>query len=187
MAATMISPAQAHDLLKKEENCALVDVRTYMENQAMNVEGGILAPVQDLDPKVFFEQHPGLKDKKLLLLCKGGTRSKAAGVKFTKAGFENLAVIEGGITAWNEAKLPVKITETKVISIDRQTRIAIGTMVMVFTLLGAFVHPGFLIGAGFMGCGLIFAGVTDTCGLALIIAKMPWNKGPVTCAWKKEA
>ena len=84
-------------------------------------------------------------------------------------------VVEGGTLAWIEANLPVTRGTTKVISLERQVRIGTGTLVLTGVLLGWFVHRGFYGLAGFVGAGLIFAGITDFCGLAIILGKMPWN------------
>jgi hypothetical protein len=66
-------------------------------------------------------------------------------------------------------------------SLERQVRIAAGALVATGAALAAFgpdpmwrqIGVGL---AGFIGCGLVFAGVTDTCGMAMLIAKMPWNQ-----------
>ena len=63
-----------------------------------------------------------------------------------------------------------------VISIERQVRIGAGTMVLAGVLLGHYVYPGWYFLSGFIGCGLIFAGITDWCGMGLLLAKMPWNQ-----------
>ncbi|MES1180960.1 MAG: DUF2892 domain-containing protein, partial [Verrucomicrobiota bacterium] len=64
----------------------------------------------------------------------------------------------------------------KTISIERQVRIGAGSFVVVGTALGWLVHPAFYLLAGFVGAGLVFAGVTDICGLAIVLAKAPWNR-----------
>ncbi len=64
----------------------------------------------------------------------------------------------------------------KTISLERQVRIAAGTLVLVGSALGAFVHPYWIGLAAFAGAGLVFAGVTDTCGMAMFLARMPWNQ-----------
>ena len=64
----------------------------------------------------------------------------------------------------------------KAISLERQVRIAAGSLVVLGTALGAFVHPGFLALSAFVGAGLVFAGVTDTCGMGMMLARMPWNR-----------
>jgi hypothetical protein len=99
--------------------------------------------------------------------------------KLCGAGLENCVLVEGGIEAWDEAGLPVVRGERKVMGLERQVRIAAGALVVTGVLLGWLVHPGFLGLAGFVGAGLVFAGITDTCGMGMMIAKMPWNKRDV--------
>jgi predicted small integral membrane protein len=60
-------------------------------------------------------------------------------------------------------------------SLERQVRIAAGTLVFIGSLLGYFIHPAWIGLSGFVGAGLVFAGITDTCGMAMVLARMPWN------------
>ena len=85
-------------------------------------------------------------------------------------------VVEGGTLAWIEANLPVTRGTVKVISLERQVRIAAGAIVFTGVLLARFVNFNFIWLSGFVGAGLIFAGITDFCGMGLLIAKLPWNK-----------
>ena len=95
--------------------------------------------------------------------------------------------VDGGTNAWVEAGLPVERGK-QTISLERQVRIAAGLLVLTGAALAFFVHP-YLIGlSAFVGAGLVFAGVTDTCGMGLLLARMPWNRaapGPATCAARR--
>jgi len=71
--------------------------------------------------------------------------------------------------------LPV-VRGKKSIPLERQVRIAAGFLVLLGAVLGFFVHPYFIGLSAFVGAGLMFAGITDTCGMALVLAKMPWNQ-----------
>jgi rhodanese-related sulfurtransferase len=93
---------------------------------------------------------------------------------FLAAGFTNIVNVDGGTLACVECGLPV-IRGKKMVSLERQVRIVAGFLVLLAALLGWFVHPAFVFLAAFVGAGLIFAGVTDTCGMGLLLAKMPWN------------
>jgi rhodanese-related sulfurtransferase len=85
-------------------------------------------------------------------------------------------VVEGGTLAWIAANLPVTRSAVKMISLERQVRIAAGSLVLIGVLLGWFVHRGFYGLAAFVGAGLVFAGITDFCGMGLLLAKLPWNR-----------
>jgi len=91
------------------------------------------------------------------------------------AGWDRVINVEGGTQAWDQAGLPV-VRGKKTISLERQVRIAAGTLVLVGSLLGAFVSPWWIGLAAFVGAGLVFAGITDTCGMGLLLARMPWNQ-----------
>ena len=87
-------------------------------------------------------------------------------------------MVEGGTLAWIEANLPVTRSAVKVISLERQVRIVAGSLVLIGVLLGWFVHPDFFGLSAFVGAGLVFAGITDFCGMGLLLAKLPWNTRP---------
>ena len=172
-----ITAGEAKKRLDGGKNCVLVDVRTGAEFDQLRVEEAILAPVGSLKADRFFEDHPEAKGKELLLLCKSGSRANSAEEIFSKAGYTKTSVISGGITAWQEEGFSVIETKGGVISLERQTRITIGSGILLFTALGYFVHPAFLSGAAFMGAGLVNAGVTDKCPLAIALGMLPWNRG----------
>ena len=94
---------------------------------------------------------------------------------FQQTNTQKVFVVEGGTDLWHEQGLPVE-KGTSAISLERQVRITAGTLVFLGTLLGVFINYYFLIIPGFVGAGLVFAGVTDTCGMALLLARMPWNR-----------
>ena len=103
------------------------------------------------------------------------TAAKQACAKFIAAGFTNVVNVEGDTLVWAEAGLPV-VRGKKAISLERQVRIAAGSLVLTGAILGWLVHPAFIGLSAFVGAGLVFAGVTDTCGMGLLLARMPWNQ-----------
>jgi rhodanese-related sulfurtransferase len=118
-----------------------------------------------------------LKDRTapLYVVCKSGQRSEQA-CKQLAADDPNLVIrVDGGMNALEGTGIPV-VHGKKAMSLERQVRIAAGFLVATGTALGAFVHPGFLGIPAFVGVGLMFAGITDWCGMGLLIAKMPWNR-----------
>src|SRR5262249_51819495 len=104
-----------------------------------------------------------------------GGRGKQACEKFLAAGFANIVNIEGGTLACVECGLQV-VRGKKMMSLERQVRIAAGLLVLLGAILGWLVHPVFVGLSAFVGAGLVFAGITDTCGMGLMLAKMPWNR-----------
>lgn len=166
-----ITPLELKDLLDADAGRALIDVRTRLEFAEVHVPRAVNEPLDRLQPGAL-----GLrKDEPVYLLCRSGKRAEAAAEKFAKDGFADPVVVEGGTLAWIDADLPVKRGAVKVMSLERQVRIAAGSLVFIGVLLGHFVNGYFYILPGFVGAGLVFAGVTDFCGMGLLIAKLPWN------------
>jgi len=169
---TSLSVVDAHQRLA-DENTVLLDVRTPAEFRGLHAEGAVNLPPDDVSPEAV-RSILGT-DKTALIICQGGKRSVAACGKLSGRGMDNLINVEGGTNAWEDAGLPV-VRGKETISIERQVRIAAGLLVFTGVLLGAFVHPLWLILPGFIGAGLAFAGITDTCGMAMMLARMPWNR-----------
>ncbi len=112
----------------------------------------------------------------MYVICKGGTRGGKAQQKFVDAGFTNVVNVEGGTEAWVAAGLPV-IRGKKVMSLERQVRIAAGFIVLAGSLAAILTGNVYLAGIpAFVGAGLMFAGITDSCAMGMLIAKMPWNQ-----------
>jgi rhodanese-related sulfurtransferase len=152
----------------------LVDVRTPAEFREIHAVGAQLVPLDVLDRaavEAVRGQHPG----PVFLLCASGIRATKAAASLNAAGLENTLVVTGGTNAWVAAGLPV-IRGRKTISIERQVRIGAGSLVLIGTGLGWFVHRDFFILAAVVGAGLVFAGVSDICGMAIVLAKAPWNR-----------
>jgi hypothetical protein len=87
-----------------------------------------------------------------------------------------LTVITGGTNSCIQLGIPVNRTKTKMISIERQVRIGAGFLVLTGVALGYWVAPAFYLLSGFIGAGLMFAGITDWCGMGILLARAPWNK-----------
>ena len=153
----------------------LIDVRTPVEFAAVHAEGARLLPLDRLDPQAVMSARSGPADEPLYVICQSGVRAAKAVEKFRAVGFTNVVCVEGGTAAWEQAGLPVVRGAARVIPLERQVRIAAGTLVLLGVLLGWRVHPAFYGLSAFVGAGLVFAGVTDWCGMGLLLARMPWN------------
>jgi len=181
-----ISPLELSRKLAGGEPALLLDVRTPCEHQALHARGVVLEPLESLDPERVARQLAG-SPKTVYIFCQTGGRAKQAIGRLEASGVMDCVSVEGGTLAWERAGLGVERGETKVMSLERQVRIAAGVLVLTGVLLGAFLHPGFLALSGFVGAGLIFAGVTDRCGMALLLARMPWNHVAAACCVSKSA
>lgn len=172
--AQTITPQQLHDRIKAEQPIDLLDVRTPAEYRAVHVEGARLLPLDALDPEDVRASRPAEARGPCYVLCKSGSRSKLAAAKLNEAGID-AAVVAGGTDACAAAGLPCHRGK-QTMSLERQVRIAAGSLVVIGTALAAAVSAWWLILPGFVGAGLVFAGVTDTCGMAMVLAKLPWNR-----------
>ena len=188
MSVATITPTQLEELRRQGRPVDLIDVRTPAEYREVHAEPARLVPLDALDPRAVLESRDGAGDEPLYTICRSGARGRQACEVFRAAGYANVVNVEGGTLAWEQAGLPV-VRGKKTISLERQVRIAAGSLVLLGTALGAFVHPAFLGLAAFVGAGLVFAGVTDTCGMGLLLARMPWNQvndAPAQCCATKE-
>ncbi|GAA4428221.1 rhodanese-like domain-containing protein [Bremerella cremea] len=174
MSINTISPQELNQR-HQNEACELIDVRTPAEFQEVHATQAVNVPLDRLVPRDYMQARNGNAQTTLYVICKSGTRGGKACEKFQAAGFENVVNVEGGTEAWAAAGLPV-VRGKKVMSLERQVRIAAGFLVLVGALLAMFVHPYFAGLSAFVGAGLMFAGITDTCGMAMVLAKMPWNQ-----------
>jgi len=174
-----ITPGQLHALQLRGERPALLDVRTAAEYRTGHIPGAQLLPVDELGPEAvarrFDQAAPGHQEP-LYLTCWSGIRARQAAERLQLAGFHNLAFVEGGTQGWQQAGLPVRRC-SGAISLERQVQIAIGSLLIVKVVLGFSVHALFFALAAVIGTGLIVAGVTRWCGMARLIARMPWNRG----------
>jgi rhodanese-related sulfurtransferase len=163
---------------QRDPNWVLIDVRTPAEFSGFHIDGAKNLPID----RITAETVRGLQkagNETIYVVCQSGGRSRKACQQLSATGVA-VVNVEGGTIACAAAGLPA-IRGKGVIGIDRQVRIAAGSLVLIGTALGLWVHPlGFGL-AAFVGAGLVFAGVTDTCGMAMILSAMPWNQAK-SCA-----
>ena len=179
MTVKTVSPHEVFRSIQKGAQSAgecFIDVRTPAEYEEIHAEGTRLVPLDRLDPKAIMAARNGAGDQPLFIICRSGSRAAKACEQFAAAGFTNVQCIEGGTVAWEQAGLPIVRGTSKVISLERQVRIAAGSLILLGALLGVLVHPVFFALCAFIGAGLIFAGITDWCGMGMLLAKMPWNQ-----------
>jgi rhodanese-related sulfurtransferase len=174
MTIPTISPQGLAELCRGNERIDLIDVRTPVEYREVHVAVAQNVPLDQLDPAAVMQARTGSKGEPLYVLCRSGSRGRQACERFLAAGFTNVVNVEGGTLACVESGLPV-VRGKKAISLERQVRIAAGLLVLLGALLGWLVHPALVGLSAFVGAGLVFAGITDTCGMGLLLARMPWN------------
>jgi rhodanese-related sulfurtransferase len=172
---TTIAPTRLKERITNGTAIEIIDVRTPVEFREVHVEGARNIPLDQLDPKSLMLGRNGSVTEPLYVICRSGGRGQKACEKFHQAGFTNVVNVEGGTTACIAAGLPV-VRGKRAMSLERQVRIAAGTLVLIGAALAWWVHPAFVGLSAFIGAGLVFAGITDTCGMGMMLAKMPWNQ-----------
>jgi rhodanese-related sulfurtransferase len=174
MSVSTIAPQRLHDIVEAGAEVELIDVRTPVEFQEVHVSFARNVPLDQLGSATTAAGRSGAAQP-LYVICRSGGRGKQACEKLLAAGYTNVVTVEGGTQAWEQAALPV-MRGKKAISLERQVRIAAGLVVVAAAALGYFVHPAWIGLAAFVGAGLTFAGITDTCGMGMALARRPWNQ-----------
>jgi len=176
MSIRTISPKQLHEAELAGGPVDLIDVRTPVEFREVHVSFARNVPLDQLNAAQLAAGRNG-SSQPLYVICRSGSRGKQACEQLLSAGNTDVINVEGGTQAWDQAGLPV-VRGQQAMSLERQVRIAAGSLVLLASVLGAFVSPYWIGLAAFVGAGLMFAGITDTCGMGMLLARMPWNQVP---------
>jgi rhodanese-related sulfurtransferase len=152
----------------------LIDVREPPEYAAEHIPDAQLLPLSAFDPA----RVPQEAGKKVVLHCVMGMRSAQAGQKLLDSGFTTVYNFRGGVQAWKDAGYAAARGQRTPLSLQRQVQIASGSLVLLGTLLGGIVSPWFLLLSGAVGVGLVYAGVSGTCGMTTLLARLPYNQRP---------
>ena len=174
MTVQTITPQQLQALRQAGE-IDLIDVRTPVEFREVHVEFARNFPLDALNPQAVQTARGSRQTEPLYVICNSGGRGQKACDQFIAAGITQVVNVEGGTRACDQAGLAV-VRGKKAMSLERQVRIAAGLLVIIGEALGAFVDQRWIGLSAFVGAGLVFAGVTDTCGMAMFLGKMPWNQ-----------
>ena len=173
-ASQVVSVQQLANVLREHPDAQLVDVRTPVEFRELHVPEARNVPLPSVTSDGAIKSAFAAGET-VYVICKTGARASRACAELCDLDGETAVQVDGGTDAWAAAGLPL-IRGKKSISLERQVRVAAGALVLFGILLGLLWHPmGFGLSA-FVGAGLVFAGVTDTCGMALLLARMPWNQ-----------
>lgn len=160
------------------ESEIIIDVRERDEFVAEHIQGALHMPLSSFDtvaPGVL----PYIKERKLVFMCTAGPRAELAMANLPKMGFHDNSqcrVYPGGLTAWKKEGKPTIKSGKQPLPILRQVQLIAGSIILLTVALGYWVAPGFLAIAAFFGAGLTVAGLTGFCGMAKLLALMPWNK-----------
>jgi rhodanese-related sulfurtransferase len=175
-----ISPAALAAFLGAGNAHELLDVRTPSEYASAHVPGARLIPLNELKIEAFLVRHK--PDTPIYVLCQAGERATKAIEQFERAGCDDCVLVEGGTQAWIGAGLPLHLGVRSALPLMQQVQIVVGSLAAAGAILALAVNPWFAVLPLFVGCGLLFAGITGTCGMALLLARMPWNRVQDSCS-----
>lgn len=168
-----ISASEFGERLAADPNVRVIDVRTPVEFQEVHLQAARNIPLDRIDSSVTESLKEA--DGTTYVVCQSGKRGEQACRKLDAEGVRNVVNVAGGTRACVEAGLPVGRGRA-VMSLERQVRIAAGLLVLIGAVLAMTVHVAFAGLSAFVGAGLVFAGLTDTCGMGMLLARMPWNQ-----------
>jgi rhodanese-related sulfurtransferase len=160
-------------LMSSRADVRLLDVRTPGEYESAHIAGAYNVPLDTLGEHA--AEIRATIDEPVVLICQSGARARRAEEALKDCTMTNLHVLEGGMNGWLAAGLEATRGPER-LSLERQVRIAAGALVATGAVLALLVNPLFALLPLFVGSGLVFAGVTDTCGLAMLLAKLPYNR-----------
>ncbi|WP_405653444.1 rhodanese-like domain-containing protein [Streptomyces sp. NBC_00019] len=171
-----LDPATLRNLTRDGEGPRLLDVRTPGEFRTAHIPGSYNVPLDTLrEHRAELLHH---LDEDVILICRSGARAAKAEQALAEAGLPNLRVLDGGVTAWETAGGPLTRGPERW-DLERQVRLVAGTLVVVTGIAGLFLPGLHLIGTA-VGAGLSVAAVTNTCAMGMLLAKLPYNRGPRT-------
>ncbi|MGO9442546.1 MAG: rhodanese-like domain-containing protein [Terriglobales bacterium] len=148
-----------------------VDVRSASEYAAGHVPGAINIPMEQIEARLD-DLRP---DRPIVLICQSGKRARlTAALLETRR--TDVTVLDGGTSAWVSAGSPVVVSSATRWALERQVRLVAGLLVVIGAVLALTVNPRWLYLSGFVGLGLVFAGLTNICAMASLLCKMPWNR-----------
>jgi len=165
------SPNQLQAALATPAPPLLLDVREYPEFAAGHLKDARLIPLAEIERRA--GELP--KDQPMVCMCRSGRRSAEAAEIFARLGFTNVTQLTGGVMAWEQAGLPLEKEAHAPWALERQVRLVAGLLTLLGLVL-SLIWPSAIVLAWFVPLGLVFAALTDTCMMGMLIAKLPWNR-----------
>ncbi|EPC7253703.1 rhodanese-like domain-containing protein [Cronobacter sakazakii] len=178
MSSIFITPEEVHAL--SGQKIMLIDIRGQDEWRREHLADARTLPLEQIQPGCFDNDALAQTDM-VIFHCQSGMRTEKAQQQLIAAAHPaNVRIMQGGLNAWKAAGLPVITDRRQPLPLMRQVQIVAGALALGGTIAGAVVTPAFYIVPGFVGAGLMFAGITGWCGMAKLLAVMPWNQHRVS-------
>jgi rhodanese-related sulfurtransferase len=174
---SVLDARQLEELLRERADVRLLDVRTAGEYDSVHIRGAYNVPLDTLGEHA--DEIRASVEAPVVLICQSGNRARQAEAALKECTMRNVHVLEGGMIGWLAAGLPAEHGAPR-LSLERQVRIAAGALAAAGAVAALAVNPLFALVPAFVGSGLIFAGVTDTCGMAMVLSRLGYNR-PANC------
>ncbi|UCB56844.1 MAG: MBL fold metallo-hydrolase [Candidatus Omnitrophota bacterium] len=168
----MVSPKEAQEVILRDEQVKLLDVRSPLEFHEVHIKDSLNVPIDTIGLKLKDLSESG---KSYIVLCRTGNRSPMAADMLLQSGLHTVKVMQGGMTRWQKERLPVIKGEGGV-SLERQVRFTAGAVVLFGIIMSWFVNRAFIWIPIGVSCGLIFSGLSDNCLLSALLMRLPYNK-----------
>lgn len=173
MNQSTITPSELKHLLGSDAEVHLIDVRSGSEFESAHIPGSYHVPLETLaEHSDELTRHI---EQPVVLICQSGGRATQACEHLADAGLPNVRVLQGGLGSWLATGGEVRQGEQKW-GIERQVRLVAGSLVVAGALGSLYAKPAVAL-AGFVGAGLTFSALTNTCGMAAVLSRLPYNKG----------
>ena len=168
---TPLNPADVQARLKSGR-ARLVDIREPDEFAREHIPGVAHAPLS-----AFEDAHLGIRaEQDVIFMCRSGMRTQTNCGRLAARVDGPAFVLDGGLQGWKDAGLPTSVDKKAPLELMRQVQIIAGSLVVIGALMGAFVHPGWIVLSAVVGAGLFLAGATGVCGMARMLMLAPWNR-----------
>lgn len=173
-----LTPSALRDLLTADRAARVLDVRSAAEFEHGHIAGAYNVPLHLLAEHA--AEMRAATGHPVVLVCQSGQRARRAEDVLRVAGLTAVRVLDGGMAAWQRDGLPLRRIRAR-ISLERQVRMLAGSLAASGALAALVIHPWWAVVPLAIGSGLAIAGATDTCGMALLLARLPYNRGSRTC------
>lgn len=167
-----VSPLEAKKRI--EQGAVLIDIRDRAEYLREHIPNARSVPLSDIAAGKMVD---GAEHQTVIFHCQSGMRTaQNASALINAASPAPVLLMTGGINAWKSAQFPTNEDKKQPLPMMRQVQMVAGALILTGVVLGYTVNSGLFLLSGFVGAGLLFAGASGWCGMAILLSKMPWNR-----------
>ena len=170
--STRVDATTLEQWLDQGVDVRVLDVRSPAEFDGVHIPGAYNVPLDTLGEHA--EDIQRHVDEPVVLVCRSGMRASQAEQRLAAAGMGNVKVLDGGMMAWERIDGNVRRGQARW-DIERQVRLVAGSIVLISIIVSIWV-PAARFVAGFIGAGLTFAALSNTCAMGMLLSKLPYNR-----------